>query len=433
METNYRIRVRDKDFRFIGEVPHWIRLQINLYHNEVSKWRLELDLNSEGAKHFLKIAADPDNGGKGGVYIERNGHLLLSGPMTEISETVSAEDGEMLIVSGSCDLQWIADHLALPHPQYFRSPYMTLDGTAKGGHSDYIPNKRTPSAQHASWHIHTAVRTNIGEGAPSQRPPLPFLTTRDNSVGYFIPSGEHTIARGENLFELCKGVADYSDYKGYPIRMTAYQYRSGTNPDGSPAYKIRFECIESQEKPNVILSPDLGNIIAWTYTRQRPEGNMILMAGSGEGSARKFSYGGDDPSKQFYGQIERFEEYTGALPNEGEGDPEWSVEKNLLNMEIHAKLAEYAERTIFEFQFQETPSVQYGRDFQIGDKVKVVLRRQSTIDVVRSVSFDVSDQEERIGVVVGKQSAISKGLRLFDQVKKLYYRYDALTKRSLGE
>jgi len=83
--------------------------------------------------------------------------------MTEISETVSAEDGEMLIVSGSCDLQWIADHLALPHPRYFRSPYMTLDGTAKGGHSDYIPNKRTPSAQHASWHIHTAVRTNIGE------------------------------------------------------------------------------------------------------------------------------------------------------------------------------------------------------------------------------------------------------------------------------
>src|SRR5690606_30733885 len=50
-----------------------------------------------------------------------------------------------------------------------------------------------------------------------------------------------------------------------------------------------------------------------------------------------------------------------------------------------------------------------------------------------SVSFDVSDPEERIRVVVGKQSVISKGLRLFDHVKKLYYRYDALTKRSMGE
>jgi len=91
--AKYRIRVRNKDLQFIGEVPHWIRLQVQLYFNEVSKWVLELDLNSEGAKHFLNIAADPNNGGKGGVYIERNGYFLLSGPMTEISETVSADEG----------------------------------------------------------------------------------------------------------------------------------------------------------------------------------------------------------------------------------------------------------------------------------------------------------------------------------------------------
>jgi len=348
--------------------------------------------------------------------------------MTEISEDVSAEKGERLIVSGSDELDWVDVRIASPHPRYFRSPYMTEDGTPNTGHSDYIPDKGSTGSRYASWHIHTLVRSNIGEDAPAQRPPLPFLTTRDNSVGYLIPEGEYTIARGENLFELCKNVADYSDYMGHPIRMTAYQYQSGTNPDGSPAYKVRFECVASQNKPNVILSPDLGTITAWTYTRQRPEGNMILMGGSGEANKRRFAYGGDNASKQFYGQIERFEEYTGFGENITA-----SQEVAALKKEINARLAEYAERTIFEFTFQETPTIQYGRDFQIGDIVQVQLRNQSTTDVVRSVSFDVSGDQERIDIVVGKQSVISRGLRIFDDVKKLKFRYDGLTKRSLGQ
>jgi len=432
--AKYRIRVRNKDLQFIGEVPHWIRLQVQLYFNEVSKWVLELDLNSEGAKHFLNIAADPNNGGKGGVYIERNGYFLLSGPMTEISETVSADEGERLIVSGSCDLQWIADHLALPHPKYMSSPFMTTDGTANGGHSDYFPNLAdTTTNAKASTHIHTFVWDNIGEGQEQSSRRLSFLTTRDNLVGYTIPNNERSIGRGQNLFELCQGIADYSEYKGYPIRMIAYQYQSGANHDGSPAYKIRFETVAVQTKPNVILSPDLGTITDWTYTRQRPEANQILMAGSGQGKSRKFNYAGDEPSKALYGVIEAFEEYTAAQPNNGDGDPKWSEERAILFKEIYAKLAEYAEKTIFTFTFQETPTIQYGRDFQIGDKVSVRLKRQSTTDIVRAVSFDVSGEEERIELVVGKQSAISRGLRLFDRVKNLEYRYNGLTKRTLGE
>lgn len=432
--AEYRIKVRNKDLQFFGEVSRWIRIQVALYFNEISRWMIELDGLSEEADLFRGIAAAPDNGGKGGIFIERNGYFLLSGPMTEISEAVSPEDGDRLIISGSCDLQFIADHLALPHPQYFRSPFMTTTGTATGSHTDYIPDKATPSAQYASWHIHTLVRTNIGEAAPAQRPPLSFLTTRDNSVGYLIPAGEHTIARGENLFELCQSVANYSDYKGYPIRMTAYQYQSGNNPDGSPAYKIRFECLASQVKPDAIFSPDLGNIIAWTYTRQRPEANKILMAGSGEGRGRKFAFSSDPASQALHGTIEAFEEYTGSTPNTGNGsDPDWTIEKALLAKEIDAKLAEYAEKTIFEFAFQETPTIQYGRDFQIGDIVRVQLRGQSTTDVVRAVSFDVGGDEERIEIIVGQQSAISRGLRIFDDVRNLKYRYNGLTKRNLGE
>jgi len=424
--ADYRILVRDKNLQFIGEAAAWQRLQVNLFFNQVGAWQIEMDGKSETAELFRSIAADPQNGGRGGVYIERNGHFLISGPMTEIEEEVS-QNGVRLTVTGSCDLRFIATRLALPHPQYFTSPYMTLDGTSTGGHSDYIPDKASPADMYASSHIHIAVRTNIGEGAPAQRPPLPFLTTRDNQVGYLIPAGEHTIARGENLFELCKGVADYSDYMGYPIRMTAYQYQSGTNPDGSPAYKILFECIASQDKPNVLLSPEAGTITAYTYRREAPEANKILMGGSGQGAARRFAHGGDTVSQGLYGIIESFEEYTG-------GDATiWAIEQKILKKEIEAILAEKAEKTFFTFQFQETPVIRYGEHFQIGDRVPIVVKGQQTTEVIREVSFEVSGEEESIELVAGPQSAISRGLRLFDRVKNLEHRYSGLTKRTLGE
>lgn len=439
MKSEYRIRVRNRHLKFIGEVESWINLEIQLHMNDVGVWAIEVSVPSEtdpkktskSAQLFLDIAADPNNSGKAGVYIERNGHFLMSGPLTEIEETCS-DSGHTLKVIGSCDLQFIADKMAMPHPRTWSSPYMTVDGTTGTGHSDYMPNKGSTGARRASWHIYAAVRNNIGENGPSGRPPLPFLATRDNSVGYLIPEGEYTIARGENLFQLCKNVADYSDYKQYPIRMTAYQYDTGQkDSDGSPVYKVRFECLAAQNRANVILSPDLGTIGNYTYTRKRPEANTILMGGSGEGKRRLFYYGWDTPSLQAYGTIESFEEYTGIRT--GEDGVTWAQERAKLTQEIQAILAEKAEQTTFTFEFRETPMIQYGRDFQIGDRVYIRLRGKETSEVVRFVSFAVSGNEERMDLVVGKQSSIYKGLRLFDDMQKMKFRYSDLTKRTLGE
>lgn len=429
--SKYRIRIRKRqgqNFRFIGEVDHWISLEIQIPFNDVGVWAIELDADSEPAKHFLDIASDTSNNGRGGVYIERNGYFLMSGPMTEITESVS-EKGRTLKVIGSCDLQFIADKLAMPHPQTFQSPYMTLDGTATGGHADYIPDKGSTGSRRASWHIHTAVRTNIGEAAPSERPPLPFLTTRDNGVGYLIPEGEYTIARGENLFELCKAVADYSDYKGHPIRMTAYQYPTGgVDNNGFSEYKVRFECIAARAQFDVILSPELGTIGNYTYTRKRPVTNTILIGGSGEGKARRFYYGWDSDSIALYGTIESFQEYTGIAT--GKDGVTWAQERAKLTQEVQAILAENAEQTIFTFEFHEIPKIQYGRDFQIGDRVYIRLRGKETNQIVRHVAFSVSDNDERMEITVG---SIYRGLRLFDDLERLKFRYSDLTKRNLGE
>lgn len=440
--SKYRIRIRKWErgnFRFIGEVDHWISLEIQIPFNAVGVWALEINMTSDSnpdeltdtAKHFLNISSDTLNQGRGGVYIERNGHFLMSGPMTEITESTT-EKGKTLRVIGSCDLQFIADKMAMPLPRYYSSPYMTVDGTPERGHSDYMPNKGSTGSRRASWDIYAAVRNNVGENGPPERPPLPFLTTRDNGVGYLIPEGEYTIARGENLLELCRGVADYSDYHGHPIRMTAYQYPTGQlDIDGFPEYKVMFESIAPRDQSNVILSPELGTVGNYTYTRKRPQTNTILIGGSGEGSARRFYYGWDSDSIALYGIIESFQEYTGIAT--GKDNVTWAEERAKLAQEVQAILAENAEQTTFVFEFHETPNIQYGRDFQVGDRVYIRLRGEETSEIVRHVSFSVSETEERMDLIVGKQSAIYQGLRLFDELNQLKIRYSGLTKRTLGE
>lgn len=429
--SEYRIWVRDRNFRFLGEVDKFIKLDISIKMNEVSTWILEVDADSAAAEYFRENAANPNNGGRGGIYIERNGHLLLSGPQGPIAESVSEQE-EVLRVEGSCDLQFIARHLASPHPQYFRSPWMTSTGSKGGGHSDYVPNKGSTGLFASSWHIWTLVVSNIGSShAPAQRPPLPFLDATYNNVGAMLDAGagEYTIARGENLFEVCQDIANYSDYQGMPFRIKAWQYDTGSKTvDGLPIWRVRFESVLSTDKPNVILSPELGTIGNYTYTRIPPSANRVLMAGSGEGGDRVFASDVDEASVAAYGQIEEFAEYTGANTDESSSTAQ---EVAKLKQEIQAILAEQGEKTIFEFEFRETPMIQYGRDFEVGDRVVIQLRDQETREVVRGANFSIGNGVETMNLIVGTH--ISKGLRLFDNYKWLKHRYSGLTKRTRGQ
>lgn len=429
----WRIRVRDKNFDFVGEVDQFVSLSIELKHNDEDKWEMELDWNSLGAELFRQIASDPENGGKGGVYIERNGHFILSGPLTQIRRQVSP-DGKRLFVYGASDLHWLRKHLALPHPKRMSSPHMTAmlyddPDLQNNGHTDYYPNVQSSPNQDerlASSHVHVFVRDNIGEDQEYEGRRLPFLETVNNYVGLDMVDSEGGVIRtssaGENLLELCKTIVEYSEYHGSPITMVAKQVGN----------KVRFECVEGQSKPNAVFSPELGSIVEYTVDRIEPKANQILMGGSGEGSARYFAYAGDEPSKALYGRIEAMGEFRGA-PNSASDSNNWSVEKPMLIKEVYAALNENAEQTIFDFKFQETPGLQYGRDFVVGDEVTVRVENEQTTDLVRSVSFGVSGDTEDINMVVGSQNAVSKGFRLFDDIRDMEHRYNGLTRRTLGE
>lgn len=210
--AQYRVLIRNQEWKVVGQVDQWISLDIELKYNEVSKWTLKLDVLSKSAQLFYELLSNPQNGGIPGVYIERNGMFLLSGSVVDVEESVQA-DGEVLTLYGDCDLRWVAKRLALPHPKYMASPYMNSSLYGEGGtpyHQDGFPNEGVKQDQYASSHIYAFVADNVGQNQGKADRKLPFLHCVDRKNGYLIPSDECTIARGENLLLL--GIAPSGAY-----------------------------------------------------------------------------------------------------------------------------------------------------------------------------------------------------------------------------
>lgn len=71
----YRIRIRDVNLKFIGEITDYISLQYTLRMNALGKWVLTLPYSSESTAQFLGLLVN-GNKGVGGIYVERNGQYL---------------------------------------------------------------------------------------------------------------------------------------------------------------------------------------------------------------------------------------------------------------------------------------------------------------------------------------------------------------------
>ena len=420
------------NFIDIGEVDQFHSLGIHLRYNEISRWELAVDANSLAASYFYEIARDPNNKGRGGIRVYRDGDLIISGPMLHMSERVNSRE-KMLTIQGADELWYVYARAHLMNPRYFTTAMTSRD---------HVPNKATTSdaEYYAGAIVHEAIDSHVINTPDTERNLFYGKSIRSNIGFNFkyengVPGGtveyKWMIGSGENLWENMKGILDYSDYNGFPIRVYGQQEGDW----------VVFRTETPPYKPNARLSYKLGTITEYEYIREAPTCNMIQVAATVKTSAsdstpkRIFNHAGDEVSKSHYGWIERFEEHGGARSLEGSTTTSEAY-KELLKY-AKAKLREYGEKISFSFKFQESPSVKYGHKadgdgvsyFRIGCKVPVELINTSTEDIVRSVIFRVSGNEETIEPTVGSEGVIAKGFRHFDQLNKLWARYTGLSVR----
>lgn len=137
-------------------------------------------------------------------------------------------------------------------------------------------------------------------------------------------------------------------------------------------YKGADRSYDQSANPYVIFSPDYENLLASDYAESDVDTkNFALIAGEGEGSARKVTTAGDSTMTG----IDRMEIYVDArdlstTTDSGTlSDAEYMAQLKSRGLE---KLVEFAPVKVFEGEVEAETNFIFGVDYFLGDKVQVV-------------------------------------------------------------
>jgi hypothetical protein len=167
-----------------------------------------------------------------------------------------------------------------------------------------------------------------------------------------------------------------------------------------------------------VFSPEFGNLRSFSYEQESSEANYIYVGGGGEGTQRTIVEGGDQTSIIKYGRVEKFRDRRDTTDN------------TELTQTLNEELTETADRATLRIAPVDTDALQYLRDYNLGDKVTVVVDGVAIQDTVREIHL-VLDQRsaERIEPMIGTPGTQTALSGLFGDVLRLRSRIDNLEKR----
>lgn len=372
---SYVLNVRDVSRTRVAEVDDFTDLHLTLRHNAVGAWILTLPTDS--------IAADLLRFG-GGLIVLRDGVTLLSGPVRSLERQWSA-DGDVIVASGPDDLTLLADRWAAPVPA--GPPYSAAAYDVRG------PDP-------AETVIKEYVEFNLGPSATAARLVPGLVIATDTGLGATVTGR----ARFNPLLEL---VAQLAESGGLGVSL-----RQEIAVGGFP---LQFDCYEPADRTaTAVFSAALGTLGAFSYTQASAEANYILAAGGGEGTARTFREAGDSLSIGTYGRIEEFL------------DRRDTTDTGELDQAITDELAQKAQRTELQLTPIDTAAMAFMTDYQLGDRVTVVVDDVPLADIVRTITVQLSaDKGETITPIVGSPA-------LADQFVNILFRRLAETRSRVG-
>jgi Siphovirus ReqiPepy6 Gp37-like protein len=340
-----QLYIRDDSFQRVALLDEFTSLEVVARHNEVGSWRLSLDRRTSKAG----LLANPGYG----IEVVYDGSPQMSGPVTHHDRT-RQQDSDQLVVAGVDDLVWLRRRRAHPCPTLSGPPYNTQTDDVRTGVCSTV--------------LRAYVDLNLGPGAISPRR-LPGLSlAADPLLGSTITGR----ARWQTLLELLAGLALAGG--GLGLRLVA-QAGSG----------IQFSSYAPADKSStVVFSLELGTLGGYRYEAGAPEANYIYAAGSGEGTARTIREGQDPASIASWQRIEDFVDRR---------DTSVSAE---LDQEIAEQLADKAGPVGLSITPLDVPGRAYGVDYQLGDRVRVVIDDTPVDEVIREVRLVLTPTGPRV-------------------------------------
>lgn len=366
----YRIEVRDRNLKRIGEIDTWQKLDFVVRFNDTGTWQL---LIKDGTPQAQLL----DRGG--GVVIWQDGvsKPVLTGQIESFQKywTVEQHTGPgSIYVGGKCDNKLAFQRVAFPDP----SKPVAQQYTA--------PESRTVKRKmgDAIWY---ELSTSLGPGAVADRQIAGLSLGTSPGIGPTINDNLRYDSIGSKIGE-------WTDTKEVGYRLVY-------NPDTE---LIELDIYKPQDRSKEIrFSRDLGNLREIIYTLTAPTVTRAIVACQGEGSERYVYQKIDEAAEAEWGiSIETFVDRrdlplkTGAngqpiKANSQVTDEDFETAKAAVIEAADTALKEGEGNGNFQIYPIDTPQLAFGRDYFVGDIVTVSMDDTEYSDIVREVAITVED------------------------------------------
>jgi hypothetical protein len=358
--TDLTVEVRNANLERVGQLlpRDLVGFSAVLRFNNVGNWSIPLPANNLMAEALRAPGA--------GIIVTGPDGVIMSGPTTSAKRTQSQDDpiGTWLI-SGLDDSVVLSERLAYPTPT-------TADVAAQTNAHDI----RTGIA---STVMNAYVDANIGPSAPTARK-IPTLTLAADSATGSTVTGN---ARFDRLGELLNGLS-LIDGLGFDIKQTgaSLQFRVYQPTDRSASVRMDI---------------DNNGLTRTEYTYTAPALTRAIVAGQGEGASRAMvevtTSDSTTAEAAWARRIELFKDQRGSSN---------TTELTQAGQEALAEKGKTIEG--ISASPSDDQNMAYGIDWNLGDRVSVVVGDTTISRIVTEVGLQISADGVRIGATVGEPS-----------------------------
>jgi hypothetical protein len=382
------VEVRDSTFARVGVLSptDLVGATFVLRFNSVGTWQISLNAESP----LVEALRTP---GSGIIMTGPNG-VIISGPTrTAVLEQDAENAAGIWTIGGTDDSLILTERLAYPQPTNGDVTTQTVARDIRIGAAETI--------------IKQYVQTNISSTAGTVRAIPNLLIETDEARGLSVRGSARFVVLQDLLFALAEtgGV-------GYRIRQ------DDTN--------LIFEVYEpSDRSATVRMDIDNGRLTRTEYSYKAPEATRAIVGGAGESVERIFFEGTTAESvssETLWGRrIERFidQRQTANTDELGQAADQLLIENG---------------KTIVSISVTPTDvnTMRYNFDWNLGDKVTVVINELEAVAVVTEVGIGISSDGVRIIATVGNPNLLNYESKLIAQQEDQDQRISALERNTTG-
>ena len=380
--TDLVVEVRDRNLTRLGQLlpSDLVGMKAVLRFNEIGSWEVTLPVGHRMAEALTTPGA--------GLIITTSQGTLLSGPTLAVTTNQETKNPEgTYTITGVDDSVLLKERLAYPKPDSSDVTMQTQEYDVRTGPAEDV--------------LKAYVDANIGPSASGARRVAGLTVQASSGLGSSV-TGQ---ARFQTLQELLKGLADVSGL-GYTIEQV-----------GSA---LQFQVYQPVDRSgNVRLDLYNGKLTRTEYAYSQPKVTRTIVGGDGDGTARTFLEHTNDTStaaETAWGR--RIEVFTDARSTT---DP---VKLAASGEEVLSK--DGKTQLSVSINPSDDQTMLFGVDWNLGDKVSVVVGGTELVSVVSEVGLVVAQDGVRIGATVGEPTTLDYETQLINRQKQQAQRISQL-------